>query len=544
MRNPCPTAATPDVAAGDAGPVALPVWLTRLACVVALTGAAVCLYSMRQVDPDLYGYLAYGRLFAERGATGVHDPFAYTSAAFTWVTFEYLAQLALWTAYAWAGPVGLIALKCAVGGAALYFLFAAIRLAPASPFVWVPAFLLCASTLSRFFLFRPQLFTFAFFALFVAVLFRFLIRRRAPLWILPIAMLVWANTHGGFVAGLGAVGLAILVRVAENLAAQRYTPARLFDGTRRLWATLLAAAAATFVTPLGFRLWGYILTELSHGTNRRYIAEWGPASLSNDPWSAVMLTLISATLTLAGWLAHRLRRPDDPPVWPWVASAVPLIAMSYLSVRHVPLAAIWAGPVVALLGGRIGPELAALVLSRRLWFIVRGFAAVPVCLTLGIVVANPFPAIRADGRVLGRTHPCGAVQFLREHAIAANLYTPLWWGAYITWELYPSVRVSMDGRNISLYSRAMVLENLKFYSDPAPSVDAGTPLRYDTDLLLVPSDSAAVGPVLEDTRWRRIYADDDAVLFARASGRAHGPSISLVATAAPAHHAGCSPVLN
>ncbi len=47
---------------------------------------------------------------------------------------------------------------------------------------------------------------------------------------------------------------------------------------------------------MGARLWGYVLTELAHGTNRRYTVEWGPASLGTDAWSAIALTLIAATL--------------------------------------------------------------------------------------------------------------------------------------------------------------------------------------------------------------------------------------------------------
>ena len=117
----------------------------------------------------------------------------------------------LWLAYRFAGPIGLITLKCVVGGAALAFLAAAVIAACGKPHVWVPMFVLGASAVSRFFLFRPQLFTFAFFAVFVAVLFRHLAGRPARLWVLPLVMLVWANLHGGFVAGLGAIGLAIAI---------------------------------------------------------------------------------------------------------------------------------------------------------------------------------------------------------------------------------------------------------------------------------------------------------------------------------------------
>src|SRR4029453_8703416 len=65
---------TPDKCASALGPLVkrsagtprtpvLPAWLETVARIFAVLGAGVCLYAMRQADPDLWGYLAYGRLF-------------------------------------------------------------------------------------------------------------------------------------------------------------------------------------------------------------------------------------------------------------------------------------------------------------------------------------------------------------------------------------------------------------------------------------------------------------------------------------------------
>ena len=105
------------------------------------------------------------------------------------------------------------------------------------------------------------------------------------------------------------------------------------------------------------------------------------------------------------------------------------------------------------------------------------------------------------------------MSFLRENHVEGNLFNPLWWGSYITWELYPRVRVSMDGRNISLFPDEMVVENLKFYTSGA---DLDAPFRHDTDLLLVPADRPVLARVSADRRWRRIYGDGDAAIFLRA----------------------------
>ena len=257
----------------------------------------------------------------------------------------------------------------------------AVRAATDDPHVWVPVFVLCASSAARFFLFRPQLFTFAFFAVFVAVLFRYVIQGRARLWVLPIVMLVWANTHGGFVAGLGAIGLAIALRVSQNLPLDRRSGAGLMEGTKALWATLAACIAVTFINPMGVRLWIYVLTELLHNTNRRYTVEWGPASLRTDAWSAVAITLIAAVFLTVSWFACRQAgRSELPRRLGWAITGVPLVVMSFVSVRHVPLAAIWLAPVIARLASRGGESPA----FRRAWFVLRGLSVLPACLTIGV----------------------------------------------------------------------------------------------------------------------------------------------------------------
>jgi hypothetical protein len=489
------------------------------AAAVAVITAAVCLYAIRQADPDLFGYLSYGRLFVEQGGVQVRDPFAFTSAGRTWVTFEYGAHIALWWAYAHGGVLGLLALKSALGGVALYFLYDALRLGTGNARVWLPIFVLCASAISRYCLFRPQLFTFALFAVFVSVLLRYVLRRRAPLWVLPLLMIGWANTHGGFVAGLGAIGLTLLLTLSELLGHDKTSRVDVLTRTRTLAMVLVAALAATLATPLGFGLWQYVAVELVHGTNRRYIREWAPATLANDPWSAGVLVLLSTLVVLVGTISTakssgRVPRGEGPAPICWTLSCVPLIAMAFLSVRHVPLAAMWTGPVLVYVAARVEGDLGARAAYRRSWFLLRGLALVPAWLTFAVVYHDPQPAIQVAGYGLGRTSPCRAVEFLRASGASGRIYTPLWWGSYITWALYPQFLVSMDGRNISLFPDSMVLDNLRFYLEPA-GADTSLPARLGSEFIIVPTDSPALSPTLADARWHAIYRDVDAAVFER-----------------------------
>src|SRR5271165_4857800 len=94
----------------------------RLLAALALIVAVLSVYECRQTDPDTWGHLRYGQFSAEHGPSDSTDPFAYTSEGLTWHRHEWLSQWLLWQAYHLGGPLGLIVLKCLVGGGAIYFL--------------------------------------------------------------------------------------------------------------------------------------------------------------------------------------------------------------------------------------------------------------------------------------------------------------------------------------------------------------------------------------------------------------------------------------
>jgi hypothetical protein len=350
------------------------------------------------------------------------------------------------------------------------------------------------------------------------VLLSYLLGRSNRLWLLPIVMLAWANLHGGFLAGLGALCLALALLICRNVNAFGFDR-RLFTGATHLTLALVASGLVTLVNPQGWRLWQYVLTEVSHDTNRRYIAEWLPTLQAGDVWSTTTIALLTVILLITGWFAHRSRVAlGGVRAWQWVLSCVPLVAMAFVSVRHIPLAAIWIAPVATLVAsGSLKRENQDSWISRG-WIALSSLATVPVILTVVAVSVGPWPRIYIAGNTLGSKHPCESVAFMRNHGLAGNVYAPLWWGSYITWQLFPSVRVSMDGRNISLFPDDIVVENLRFYSANIAEADVNAPLRYDTDYLLVPADRPVLERVLSDDRWQRVFTGSDSTLFARRGG--------------------------
>jgi hypothetical protein len=477
---------------------------------IALLASVVALFAMRRADPDLWGYLSYGRYFIELGRPTAVDVFSYTCTQCTWIHFEWLAHVSLWLSYDIGGVAGLIAFKCAVGAICLWFLFSAVSRAGSIPAAWLPAYVLVLGIVPRYFLFRPQLYTFALLAVFVATIWKYL-RGDGRIWFLAPLTALWANLHGGFLAGLGVVGLAIFLSAVRDRATE--DQAGLSRRTLALAALLVAAALSSLANPQGWRLWTYLITEITHDTNRRFVAEWMPLLQSTDVWSKTT-TLFLLTVLFTGGIAAE-RRGDAPlgirPVW-WLISCLPLTVMTLQSVRHVPVLAIWAAPILAAF---VRPLISAPSPLSHAWGWLRVLMAVPIAITGVLVIQNPGLDIKLPARVLGSADPFGAVTYMQASRLSGNLYLPLWWGSYATAQLYPRVLVSMDGRNVSLYPREMVLESLLFFTSSAASLEV--PWRYDTDYLLMPRDAPLFARIRADFRWRPQFEDEDVVLFARSS---------------------------
>jgi hypothetical protein len=103
----------------------------------------------------------------------------------------------------------------------------------------------------------------------------------------------------------------------------------------------------------------------------------------------------------------------------------------------------------------------------------------------------------------------------------------------------------MDGRNISLFPRDMVLENLRYYSKDAAFLDSTAPLKYDTDLLLVPASLPIMSLTMDDPRWLKVFGNRDWVLFVRAERASKYPGLaSAETTAANSAPAACPAFLH
>jgi hypothetical protein len=287
---------------------------------LALLACAIALCANRHHNGDVYLQLATGRFLTEHGLVS-HDPFSTLAGARPWYNQQWLAELVFSNVERVAGLTGLTVFYAFLLGLPLAGLLWSCRrkglpLLLAGVTLYIPALLAIVHP-------RAAAFSLLGFSLLTVIVLRGMRSRRA-LVAIPVLFAVWANLHGGFVAGLLFAAL-----VAAGLAVDRLRRVPRTAGTRRVVALVVVAVAglaATLATPLGPAIWSYLLSfrnpALSVATT-----EWGPVFQS-----------IPATLYLAvagGFAVFLWRRGPAPrPITPLAVTAG-FVIMTVVSLRNI-----------------------------------------------------------------------------------------------------------------------------------------------------------------------------------------------------------------
>lgn len=449
-------------------------------------------------DPDLWGHIRFGQDVIRTGGLTSWDPYSFTSDR-AWVNHEWLAEVVMAVAYGWAGTVGLLALSCACGVASVLAagaLLARERVGrPARLVLMVVAFFGLSSQLRTV---RPQMFSALLFALLLLLLVR---STRGPvrllLFVLPIFAL-WANLHGGWVAGLGVLGLWAAAAVIHRAIALR-------------WAVAAGALAllGSLITPYGTGLWTFLWETV--GLGRNDIEDWQP--LWRSPSHLLPWLLTCATTVLA--LYYGLRRKGS---WTTLLSAMPVLAIGFLAVKVYRLEGFFALSAVMLLApmyAGLGPE--EWPLSRQP---TRGETAAVAVMICAVLAAAGWAALRTTACLPLMTNERStpepeAIRFIQANGLHGRLLTWFDYGEYAIWHVSPELRVSYDGRRETVYSDTVQKAHLRFYFS---STDASYARSIGADYVWLPLGLPVI-PALEQDQWIPIYRGPRSVLLSKAPGR-------------------------
>jgi hypothetical protein len=459
-------------------------------------------------DPDLWGYMAFGRLFWETGRFPYEDSFAYVPTLKPWVYHEWLTGVLFFPLYrAWGAP-GLQLLKFLLGVGTVWLVYRTARLRGADfgsalLGLWgVQVFLALGYSPVR-----AQIFTYLFFTLSLYLLERARLQGKwGGVWLLAALQIPWCNLHGGFVAGLG---LLALYGAGEALARRPFWP---------YLAACGAGALATLVNPYGLTYWTYITRAVT--MPRPEISEWASlltawqAGLPKEPL-IYYLALGVFAVALAAWARWR-------EVTPMLVVGLTLY-LGFRHLRHQVFFFLAAGSYLPLLLSALFRKIlgarGAITLRPRLVAWLPTALACILALTYGYKFLAKQPLslelpTTPDGQNQAAVHyPVGAVEYLRKNQLSGKMLNEFNWGEYLIWELYPHFRVAMDGRYETVYDDDLCrLHSDFFYARPGWERFLHT---YPPDLILVDPRSKVLPLLRDQPQWTEAYADEGAVLFVR-----------------------------
>jgi hypothetical protein len=356
---------------------------------------------------------------------------------------------------------------------------------------------------------RPHVLAFPFMLLWVAGLVRAVEQRRAPRPPLLLAMLLWANLHGGFTLGLMLCGVFALeaVMTARDAAERNF----LFIEWLKFG---VAAALVVCITPYGPESILVTFRILGLGETLGMINEWHSPDFQSLPMQELILL---AALYVA--LSYGLKLP--------VLRLLLVLGLLHLFLKYarniellamlVPLAV---APILARQWPSMRPDSDA---SSRRTFVDRMASLGRPAGWCGTLVALLLAALFAAGMIKfaeirppANTTPVAALDFARQEHLQGPVFNDYDFGGFL---LHAGIPTFIDGR-AELYGG----DFLKRYFE-AVKLRSDEPLehlldRHGIEWTLLQNGLPANKLLARLPAWRLAFKDDTATIFVRVPGKA------------------------
>lgn len=472
-----------------------------VALLLGLLVFSVAIFALNQrflTDPDTYWHIATGKWMLAEGAFPRHDVFSHTAAGQPWVNMEWLAQIILFQVYDWSGWRGLVLLSGLVTALTFVLLYTLLA-RELRPTVALGATAISLLFASFHLLARPHLLASPIIVVWTALLARASDENRRPsLWLLPL-MVVWANLHGGFTLGLALTAGFGLEATMANPSAQRR---RVALEWLCFWVGALLAAC---ITPYGY---DYILKTFDLfdlGDLLRQIGELRPMNPYNElPQEIILLCLMGMALIFGVKIG--------------VVRVLMIFGLLHLALQHVRGLAIFALVLPLMVAHPLRQQFAFLrpTTDPLPLFDLRGLQPrlTAIALAAMLIVAGllgaAYVTLRSADSPPEHFAPNAAVDYALANVTGPvlNAYD---FGGYL---IFRGIPTFIDGRTLP-FGKQFALDYFN-----ANALGAGDKLQrladtYHVSWTLLRPQSEAALYFDNSPGWRRLYADDIAVVHVR-----------------------------
>jgi tetratricopeptide (TPR) repeat protein len=481
-------------------------------------------------DPDTGWQLATGKYIVEHHQIPSTDVLSYTIRGQRWI-YPPFSQLFLYALYSLGGFAALSWLNAAAcaGTVGIAFLAEQSIAAALLGIIAIPRIAFRTDA-------HADMFTTVLFAVLLVVVWRHFRGRYAPLWLVPLILLVWVNTHLGFIAGLALLVGYVALELSEFLFAGRRAAARARLRAAAPW--LLAAVPVTLLNRWGWGIYGAVYRqEHQLAIHQSLIGEWrsvplSPALLAQAlNWgnlNSTYLWLLGAAVVAA---IVALKRKE-------VGPAAFLVGCTYLSVRHVRFQALFAIVVIVVaapfLTGWFRQETTTETSGAKPREAERGrlaTASTALLVALGVslmgiwaydIISDRAYLLTGEdalfGAGLSKSYPENAAEFILRERLPGNIFNDYELGGYLAFRLGPQYPDYVDSRAIP-FVQVMFEQREVMRQPPDSEAWREEADRRGTNTLIFSlarsSTSVPLRQFCTSQAWKPVYLDNVAAVFVR-----------------------------
>jgi hypothetical protein len=481
-------------------------------------------------DSDFWWHISTGRYIVTNNSIPDSDPFSFTSAMDenknlypereNFILKQYwLAQVIFYLIFEHTGAKGIILLRAILLTATLVIvLWRLQRWSVSFPVMFAFIFLLFTN-LTRSTGERPVLFTIFFTAVAFFILEDFKQKKNRRIFLLAPLMFFWSNLHGGFIIGIGIIGVVMLSE-GVNIIIKKSVYSR--HDIKLFYGVSILAIICSYINPAGWDTFHIVMSSKYLPFTTGIQEYQSPLFYFQNKYYPIAYHYIIIACLFPLILLIRNKKFDFGHAVLLLIFLVASLSASRFTVYYAIIGAMILGKEAdAFLKGLLDGRITERVKSQL--FMGLAFTCVLSSLLFAAGVLN----VGALGfNILKGSVPERAANFMVKNNIQGNIFNDYAYGGYLTWRLYPE-KTFIDSRALNL----TVMTEYGWVANAVTSVSgkeltAGKkPLwgrileNYNIDIILLSTldtygqVSNLIFDLVEGNEWVPVFCDDISVIF-------------------------------
>ena len=469
------------------------------------------------IDTDTWWHLKTGEYIIENGEIPQTDIFSHTRFGESWrgASAGWTMQSGLFLIYLNLGYAGLNIFTACMVTLAFFIIYKSMS---GGEFLKGFILIFAAVVSSVFWAARPYLMTFVLSALTILILEDYRWKRKDRLWVIPLIMILWVNSHGGFVYGViiwGLYGIAEGIiwmgqaKTIKNFFTKDWFLSGLKGSVGKLLLIGLLMILAISINPAGPSMLLYPFETVSIAALQDFIQEWQSPNF-HDINAQPFVWMIIAFLGIFGVSKDKLALSDF--ILLGTFTYMGLLAgrnIAIFALISAPIFSRYAAPLAVKLGDKFNFHGLSDEIPKKPLRIINIIILILLFSTVILKMAVVLPTNINQAHVSDYL-PSKAIDYLKENPLKGKILNTYNWGGYLIWEI-PEHPVFVDGRT-DLYRDEILLEWLGIMK-----ADQGWEEKldhWDIDIIFIERNMYLARELNLD-EWGLVYQDEQAVIYTR-----------------------------